>query len=388
MSNESHESPDAVDTKSEGTPQTEVTTPAPDHDYAPKAIVLAKVKGYPSWPAMVLDETYLPLNIIAKKPKSQARMKTNTVVPIRFFSDDTYIWIKQADIKLLPAEDIDKALDKFANSSRKLTRKDRLLQDAFGLARDPPDMVSFVRWGSQGEPEGYVEGEEALEAEEEEEEVVVVQPVKKKQRTKAGAKSKAKPKARGKPGPKPKAKPAPKPKVEEEEEAFENESELEIDSDWGFDEKDDYDYEAGNYIFDDEKEQVEFNNNFPRAVELTQDYNTHQQQFNKINITLSTLLLEPDLNVKEIEQNMTKLVTILKTLPKTIFLKSYLYRVLILVLHKPIEHFSNKLIRTKISKILGDYLSIEVKAISLQELEASVEPEELNGTEVAEIVVQ
>lgn len=380
MSDDSH---DAIESETpEITSQSELSSPAPSpaiiHDFDPKSIVLAKVKGYPSWPAMVLDESYLPENILAKKPKSQARVKANLVVPIRFFSDDTYIWIKLADIKHLSTAEIDRALDKFNNYSRKLTRKDRILQDAFGLAKNPPDLVSFVRWGSQGEPEGY---------EEEEEVEPVPEPVKKKQKTASKAKPAAKSKAKAKAKPKTKAKPAPKPKVEEEEDA-EYESEPEDDSDWGLDETDVYDYDRGNYIFDDEKEQINFNNNFPLAIELTEEYNAHQQNFDKINVTLSSLLLEPELNVKEIEQNLTKLTTILKTLPKTILLKSFLYRVLVLVLHKPIEHFPNRQIRDKISKILMDYLGIEVKAISLQDLEVKVEAEEINGTEVSEITVQ
>ena len=35
-------------------------------EYQPTSIVLAKVKGYPAWPAMVLDESLLPEHISNK----------------------------------------------------------------------------------------------------------------------------------------------------------------------------------------------------------------------------------------------------------------------------------------------------------------------------------
>lgn len=50
-------------------------------EYQPTSIVLAKVKGYPAWPAMVLDESLLPEHISNKKPKSKTNPPTSISSP-------------------------------------------------------------------------------------------------------------------------------------------------------------------------------------------------------------------------------------------------------------------------------------------------------------------
>lgn len=100
-------------------------------EYQPTSIVLAKVKGYPAWPAMVLDESLLPEHISNKKPKSKtnpptsissptpqspSKKKPSIIVPVRFFSDDTYIWINTNDLKPLTKQMIQ---DYFSTSSKK-----------------------------------------------------------------------------------------------------------------------------------------------------------------------------------------------------------------------------------------------------------------------------
>ncbi|EGV66657.1 hypothetical protein CANTEDRAFT_112378, partial [Yamadazyma tenuis ATCC 10573] len=80
-------------------------SPAPDNDnvveknhpnppsdaFSPTSIVLAKVKGYPPWPAMVLDEMILPDHILARRPKTvklppkRKNQGPVLILPVRFF---------------------------------------------------------------------------------------------------------------------------------------------------------------------------------------------------------------------------------------------------------------------------------------------------------------
>ena len=106
-----------------------------DDQFPPTTVVLAKVKGYPAWPAMVLEESKLPDHILSKKPKTKSssslttpssRKKKSTIpahiLPVRFFSDDTYIWINTHDIKLLTKD----AIQNFFTDSNKKRRRDNL----------------------------------------------------------------------------------------------------------------------------------------------------------------------------------------------------------------------------------------------------------------------
>ncbi|CAN3370597.1 hypothetical protein DICA2_F34332 [Diutina catenulata] len=117
----------------------------PNDPYPPRAIVLAKVKGYPKWPAMVLSERVLPENIRKIKPKAARRR----VIPVRFFSDDTYIWIHDADLATLSPKMIEAHFDEV---SRK-RRKDNMLEAAYTLALDPPEMELFAQYGSRLAPD-------------------------------------------------------------------------------------------------------------------------------------------------------------------------------------------------------------------------------------------
>lgn len=210
--------------------------------YLPTAIVLAKVKGYPAWPAMVLDESLLPSHILSKQPKSKSSTTSTTIkkiVPVRFFSDDTYIWININDLKPLSKEDIQKYFDN-SNLKRKI---DQLLHTAYELANDPPDMKQFIQYGSKGVPE--------VISDEEDDEILSIPAKRKKQQIQSPKKKPTKeitkvkketPKAKPKAPPKPKAKP--KPIVEE------------FDNDWGLDDFNKYDKASGNYIYNTEEEQI------------------------------------------------------------------------------------------------------------------------------------
>lgn len=184
--------------------------------FSPGQIVLSKVKGYLAWPAMVLDEQLLPKRIVDIKPRKLRGKKGRpepVATPLRFFADDTYMWADANDLSPLTNEAIEHTLEH--------KRVSRLLSYAYQVAKDPPAMEAFIKWGTSGvEPEGG-----AAEEEEEEEEE---KPKVKKEKT---TKPKAEPKSRKREAPRKAAKPEKKVKVEEVEEV-EEEPEWVLESDY------------------------------------------------------------------------------------------------------------------------------------------------------------
>ncbi|SCU79477.1 LAFA_0B03378g1_1 [Lachancea sp. 'fantastica'] len=162
--------------------------------YQPTDVVLAKVKGFPAWPAMIVPEELIPGNVLKErlgKPtvdeiedennpdnyvvyndhlKFRKNFKPHTSYCIKFFCDDSYIWLKPVDFKPLSAEQCTNWLQ----NSKKQTKK---LIPAYEMAAKGPqgiDVWEFIEYGSQGKPEEeeYVdeEPEEKSQNEDNEEE--------------------------------------------------------------------------------------------------------------------------------------------------------------------------------------------------------------------------
>ncbi|CAI6664835.1 BAF_HP2_G0043920.mRNA.1.CDS.1 [Saccharomyces cerevisiae] len=184
--------------------------------FQPTDIVLAKVKGFSAWPAMIIPNELIPDNILKTKPvsvhkgKSGSDKKANEDIDadteseardreqseeeediedfgesednpekfiiytpvlkfrkndtlkstycVKFFCDDSYIWVKPTDMKILTSEDCRKWL-----SGKQ--RKNKKLIPAYEMAmrgKNGIDIWEFVEYGSYGKPdeEEYVEEEE------------------------------------------------------------------------------------------------------------------------------------------------------------------------------------------------------------------------------------
>lgn len=172
--------------------------------YQPTDVVLAKVKGYPAWPAMVVPNELIPENVLRTKHQQTSKRKTaadddptngeeddlddddpskfivysdilkfkkfTTARPqycVKFFCDDSYIWVKSADLKPLTVEQCNTWLAKPSSRNKKLI-------PAFEMASkgsDGIDVWEFIEYGSAGKPgeEEYVESYD----EEEEEDVSI-----------------------------------------------------------------------------------------------------------------------------------------------------------------------------------------------------------------------
>ncbi|KAK9487742.1 hypothetical protein V1527DRAFT_459434 [Lipomyces starkeyi] len=179
-------------------PSKSVSTPT-KASYLPGAVVLAKLKGFPPWPAMVLADAFLPPHILKLKPKAStgtpgsARIKRKgssveeedaslpSIFPVRFFNDDNYMWASRSDLKPLSSEQAQKYVDAVSD---KPSKKDKSLVSAYKIAIDPPTLEKFAHGNSVHASEE--EEEEDVEMEEAEDEGSV--PEKKSKKRKSVAK--------------------------------------------------------------------------------------------------------------------------------------------------------------------------------------------------------
>lgn len=345
-------SPDAEVSPADSSFVKDEVTEAIMEKFPPSTVVLAKVKGYPAWPAMVLDENILPTNILNKKPKG-LKLKANigkkkkatapaVILPVRFFSDDTYIWINSNDMSILTNEKIQEYFE--ASGSKR--RKDNLLERAYQLANEPPEMELFVQYGSRAAPP------------DEPEDIFEDRPQKKPKKAPVVPKISA----------------TAERKLEKERQV-EAERKLlaEYDSDWGLEEGLEYDVDAGNYIFDSEKEQERvFSKEVPSAQVLQEKVAKMQNKLDKISKKLVDALLRPCEEIVEadVSTQLDLLDHLLSThFPKSVIMKSKLLRVLILTARIPIENFPRKNIKEQINTILEKRLGINIVINDLSELQ-------------------
>ncbi|CCD23161.1 Ioc4p NDAI_0B01270 [Naumovozyma dairenensis CBS 421] len=171
------------------------------HIYQPTDIVLAKVKGFSAWPAMIVPTELIPEHILRTNTHTDEESETedNTDTQdaddtkfihyskllkfrkfeqlknsycVKFFCDDSYIWVKPSDLKLLTVEQCREWL-----KSTNKKKKNKKLIPAYEMASkgsDNIDVWEFIEYGSYGKPDDdeYVEEQEEEQEEQEEEEEV------------------------------------------------------------------------------------------------------------------------------------------------------------------------------------------------------------------------
>lgn len=369
------------------TAQSEGTAPNSSSTYSPTDVVLAKVKGYPPWPAMVLEETMLPQNILDKRPKSvrskggkRGRGKPVVVLPVRFFSDDTYIWIRDNELKPMTEQMIETHL----LSDKK--RKDKLLEKAYKLAKNPPDMQEFVLWGSRGPPkdikedqeyaeDGEVnsdeEEEEDLQEEEaeetegleddengdEEDEEIVYGRRRKKQKAAKRAKTNLKSKK-------------------------DDKNEPGYDSDWGLS---DEEPDAEDYIFAKE-EQQQFEKQFPKGADLSERFLEAQEEFSGMAFEITLHLLEENVNEKEVVKSLASVRKM--DVPYTLLARSTLFKALVLVARKPQETFPYPKVKKEVGKVLELMFGVHVDENTPEMMEKEATPMEKEATPLEKDGVQ
>ncbi|CAO3566579.1 unnamed protein product [Mortierella alpina] len=135
-----------------------------DNPYPVGATVLAKLKGYPWWPARIESDADLPANVASKKPKQRP------IWPVFFFGSYDYGWFAASELKAFDPASAAKTMSGM--------RKANLQKTAYAEALDPNFTI------------GRTDGSEP-EEEDDEEDVEDAAPVTKKASPKSKKASKA-----------------------------------------------------------------------------------------------------------------------------------------------------------------------------------------------------
>lgn len=133
----------------------------------PKQLVLAKIKGFPDWPAIIVPLDKIPDKL--KTPKFSKFLidylqNNNDHVCVKFYYDDQYSWTTKSNIKNLNLQIVDDYLFSVGelsidnndnnnielNSSKRGGRKKRITEAYLKVKEIPID--EFLEWGSWGKP--------------------------------------------------------------------------------------------------------------------------------------------------------------------------------------------------------------------------------------------
>ncbi|KZT10579.1 uncharacterized protein LAESUDRAFT_338768 [Laetiporus sulphureus 93-53] len=121
-----------------------------EQSYEVRDIVLAKVRGYPPWPGMIVNPESVPENVQNERPN--AKTKKGNWYCVRFFPAGDYAWIVPKDISKLQQHEI----EAYINEPYK--RNGDLLQ-GYHIALDP------VKWEEEREARRAEAAEEEANAE-------------------------------------------------------------------------------------------------------------------------------------------------------------------------------------------------------------------------------
>ncbi len=150
----------------------------------PKQLVLAKIKGFPDWPAVIVPVDQIPTKLQSKKFTKHLQnylQSDSDQVCVKFYYDDQYSWTKVGNIKPLNEQIVNDYLISVGEidngegegnaetlSTRRGGRRKRITDAYLKVVNVPID--EFLQWGSWGKPktpEPEPESEPELEFEDE-----------------------------------------------------------------------------------------------------------------------------------------------------------------------------------------------------------------------------
>ncbi|TCD64834.1 hypothetical protein EIP91_003582 [Steccherinum ochraceum] len=99
--------------------------PAPQ-TYELRDVVLAKVRGFPAWPGMIVDPESVPKDVIKERPGAKSK---GSWYCVRFFPAGDYAWLMSKDISKLQAHEIQAYIDEPYKKSTDLLKGYRIAQD-------------------------------------------------------------------------------------------------------------------------------------------------------------------------------------------------------------------------------------------------------------------
>ncbi|WFD36476.1 hypothetical protein MCUN1_003355 [Malassezia cuniculi] len=127
-------------------------------------VVLAKIKGFPAWPGIIMDDENVPSDVLEERPSSKNRQ----LYTVRFFPAADYNWATARDMQRLTEADINEFLEKTAKKTSDLYKAYQIARDPVAWNEEKNKIVKeHEEWLANG---GADEEEEAEEEEEEEEE--------------------------------------------------------------------------------------------------------------------------------------------------------------------------------------------------------------------------
>lgn len=145
--------------------------------YDAKDMVLAKMAGYPAWPAFVMPQDQIPPLVLKVKKKSAAYC-------VIFIPDGDFYWMAEKQLDRLTREKLLERVQKIPltfkrGATKKKSGRTTNINDAF-LAAEDADFDSFMELvfaeDDEDDEEDEMNGDEEDEEEEEEEEPVPAKP--------------------------------------------------------------------------------------------------------------------------------------------------------------------------------------------------------------------
>ncbi|KGK37836.1 hypothetical protein JL09_g3012, partial [Pichia kudriavzevii] len=122
--------------------------------FEPKQLVLAKIKGFPDWPAIIVPIESIPAKLSSSRYQRQIDAYLKNDVCVKFYFDDQYSWTKLTNLKPLSLD----MVEAFLLQDHGGRRKKRIVE-AFEKVKEVP-VDEFLKWGSWGEPKPVVEDAE------------------------------------------------------------------------------------------------------------------------------------------------------------------------------------------------------------------------------------
>ncbi|EJD02697.1 Tudor/PWWP/MBT [Fomitiporia mediterranea MF3/22] len=163
--------------------------PKDETTYEVRDIVLAKIRGFPHWPAQVVDPANVPRDVAKERPAG----KKSTFYCVRFFPAGDHAWVPPKDLSKLQKHEIEAYINDPPNK-----KKGGDLLSGYQIALNPEPWEREMEAKREAAEEAEADEEvDELEGEEEADEDEEEQPakVKKRKRESEGTtKTKAKPK--------------------------------------------------------------------------------------------------------------------------------------------------------------------------------------------------
>jgi len=113
------------------------------HNYQPNDVVLAKLRGYPPWPGMIVEDADVPTHVSKERPA--VKKGPGNSFCIRFFPAGDYSWMGPKEISLLQKHEIEAYISE-------PHKKNGDLLDGYKVALDPTEWLAKKKDEAENAP--------------------------------------------------------------------------------------------------------------------------------------------------------------------------------------------------------------------------------------------